>query len=146
MVWGSTVPYLVSVDSPEGKNVPNYHSFVTVTADELAVAVAGCGCDLSGSPENWIGGAVRTESGMVKSLEVGGVCVKGTQLRSALGLRSSVFSVDYTGGAFIFSVTGYGHGVGMSQYGANEFAKQGKTWQEIVAWYYTGVTVEEYPA
>ena len=145
MVWGSTVPYLLSVDTPEGKDVPNYHSFVTVTPNELAAAVAGYGCDLSGSPEDWIAGAVRTESGMVMSLEIGGVGVKGTHLRNALGLRSAVFSVDYSDGAFVFSVTGYGHGVGMSQYGANTLAQQGKDWRDIVAWYYTGVTVEEYP-
>lgn len=145
-VWGSTVPYLLGVDSPEGTDVPNYHSFVTVTADELAAALEGYGCDLSGDPEEWIGVTVRTESGMVVSMEIGGAGVKGTELRSALGLRSSVFSVDCSGGVFTFSVTGYGHGVGMSQYGANTLAEQGETWRDIVAWYYTGVTVETYPA
>ena len=145
-VWGSTVPYLLGVDSPEGTDVPNYHSFVTVTADELAAAVEGLGCDLSGEAETWVGAAVRTQSGMVVSMEIGGVGVKGSELRTRLGLRSSVFSVDCAGDVFTFSVTGYGHGVGMSQYGANALAQQGKTWRDIAAWYYTGVTVESYPA
>lgn len=144
-VWGSTVPYLLSVESPEGADVPNYHSFVTVTADELAAVLTEFGCDLSGAPETWLGGSVLTESGMVVSMEIGGVWVKGTALRAALGLRSAVFAVDCAGEAFTFSVTGYGHGVGMSQYGANELARQGKTWREITAWYYTGVTAEVYP-
>lgn len=144
-VWGSTVPYLRSVDTPEGVDVPNYHSFVTVSAEELAAAVEGFGCDLSGSPETWLGAAVRTESGTVTTQEIGGKAVKGTALRTALGLRSAVFSVEYRDGSFTFSVTGYGHGVGMSQYGANALAQEGKDWREIAAWYYTGVTVETYP-
>jgi stage II sporulation protein D len=75
---------------------------------------------------------------------VGGVTVSGAALRGALGLRSSSFEVSYGEENFTFRVTGYGHGVGMSQYGANALAKEGKTWQEIVNWYYTGVSVREY--
>ena len=76
---------------------------------------------------------------------MGGTAVSGTTLRTALDLRSTNFDVSYADGVFTFAVTGYGHGVGMSQYGANALAKEGKTWREIVAWYYTGVTVEQYP-
>ena len=82
---------------------------------------------------------------MVTSAQVGGATVSGPALRTALGLRSADFSVAYAAGTFTFSVTGYGHGVGMSQYGANAMAKEGKTWREIVSWYYTGVTIEPYP-
>jgi stage II sporulation protein D len=70
--------------------------------------------------------------------------VSGAALRNALGLRSASFEVSYGEENFTFRVTGYGHGVGMSQYGANALAKAGKNWRDILTWYYTGVTVEEY--
>ena len=144
-VWGSTVPYLVGVDTPEGEEVPNYHTAVTLAADEVAAALSGFGCDLSGDPSVWFQSFTYTGGGAVAAAQVGGVSVSGTALRAALGLRSASFTVEYAAGSFTFSVTGYGHGVGMSQYGANALAKEGKTWREIAAWYYTGVTVEQYP-
>jgi stage II sporulation protein D len=76
---------------------------------------------------------------------VGGVTVKGTQVRSALGLRSACFTWEVEDGKLVFFVTGYGHGVGMSQYGANAMAAEGADYQEILTHYYTGVTVETYP-
>ena len=72
---------------------------------------------------------------------MGGVSVKGTALRSLFGLRSANFTVTTGADGVTFSVTGYGHGVGMSQYGANAMAKEGATWQEILEHYYTGVTI-----
>ena len=82
-----------------------------------------------------------TSSGGVDTVEVGGVTVKGTALRTMFDLRSASFSVTADDTAVTFSVTGYGHGVGMSQYGANAMAKAGSTWQEILTHYYTGVTI-----
>ena len=70
--------------------------------------------------------------------------VTGKELRSLFGLRSAAFTVETAGDAITFRVIGYGHGVGMSQYGANELAKEGKNWQEILQWYYTGVTIGLY--
>ena len=70
--------------------------------------------------------------------------VKGTQLRSALGLRSACFTWEVQGDTMVFSVTGYGHGVGLSQYGANAMAAAGADYREILTHYYTGVTVEPY--
>lgn len=145
-VWGTTVPYLLGVETPEGDEVPNYHSAVILTADEVAAALSGYGCDLSGDASAWFQGFLYTENGAVATAQVGGVMLSGPTLRTALGLRSATFEVTYEAGSFTFFATGYGHGVGMSQYGANALAKQGKTWEEIVAWYYTGVTVEQYPA
>ena len=77
-------------------------------------------------------------------MSIGGVKVEGTEVRSLYGLRSASFTAEATGEEVIFRVTGYGHGVGMSQYGANELAKQGKTWQEILQWYYTDVNIGPY--
>ncbi len=143
-VWGSALPYLVSVDSPEGDEVPNYRSSLTLSAGEVKALAegAGLGCDLSGDPAGWFSGLTRTASGRVASLSLGGVSMTGGAARSLFSLRSTAFDVAYDGGSFTFSVTGYGHGVGLSQYGANAMAKEGASWRDIVEHYYTGVTVQ----
>jgi len=143
-VWGSAVPYLTGVDSPEGEEVPNYHSTVALTPAEFQEKFLAQypGADLSGEPESWFQNITNNSAGGVEKLEVGGVTVAGTELRTLLGLRSANFTVSAGAEEILFSVTGYGHGVGMSQYGANALAKQGKTWQEIIRWYYTGVELE----
>ena len=99
---------------------------------------------LSGGTEGWIRDTALTEDGRVASAVVGGVTVSGKELRSLYALRSTAFTVEADGSSVTFRVTGYGHGVGMSQYGANELARQGKPWREILQWYYTGVTIGLY--
>ena len=75
---------------------------------------------------------------------MGGVPVTGGQLRSILELRSACFTISFAEDTVTFSVTGYGHGVGMSQYGANVLAAGGMDYREILTWYYTGAAVEPY--
>lgn len=148
-VWGNDVPYLTGVDSPEGaEDVPNYHSTVTVTPAEFKdiFLAAYPAADLSGEPEGWFGTPERNSGGGVSRIAVGGVSVRGSELRTLLGLRSANFTVAAEAGQIVFSVTGYGHGVGMSQYGANALAREGKTCQEILQWYYTGVELGTMPA
>ena len=142
-VWGSSVDYLKSVDSPEGEEVPNYRTTVTLTAQELREAILARypGADLSGKQENWLSEVRREESGAVSSALVGGVTLTGNQLRGVLGLRSPAFTHSFDGEKFTFEVTGYGHGVGMSQYGANKMAAEGASFRAILEWYYTGVEV-----
>ena len=79
------------------------------------------------------------------TVTIGGVTVTGAQARQIFNLRSAAFSVSYADGTFTFDVTGFGHGVGMSQYGADAMAVAGSTYTEILQHYYTGVTVEECP-
>jgi len=143
-VWGKALPYLVSVDSPEGDEVPNYRSTVTLTADQVKKAVdeAGLGADLSGEPSGWFQNLTRTASGRVASVELGGVSLSGGAARSLFALRSACFDVSEQDGVFTFSVTGYGHGVGLSQYGANAMAKEGAGWRDILAHYYTGAQLQ----
>ena len=146
-VWTAELPYLVSVKSPEDSDsVPNYYSVNAFTAEEFRAAFqkAHPEAKLSGDTSGWIGDVVLTDAGRVSSAVVGGVTVTGKELRSLYGLRSTAFTVEADGKSVTFHVTGYGHGVGMSQYGANELAKEGKTWQEILQWYYTGVTIGLY--
>ena len=139
-VWGRALPYLVPVDSPEGDEVPNYRSTVTLSADDVRKLAKdkGLGCDLSGEPSTWFQNLTRSASGRVASVELGGVELSGGAARSLFSLRSASFDVAEADGGFTFSVTGYGHGVGMSQYGANAMAKAGSGWREILAHYYTG--------
>ena len=146
-VWGKSLPYLVSVDSPEGEEVPNYRSTVTLSADQVKALAEGAGlaCDLSGEPSGWLTDVVRSASGRVASLKLGGAELSGGAARSLFSLRSTAFDVSEADGTFTFSVTGYGHGVGLSQYGANALAKQGKGWREILAHYYTGAELQAAP-
>ena len=95
-------------------------------------------------PKQWLKNPVTDEAGNVKTVEIGGVTVKGTSLRSTLGLRSACFEWEVQDRAIVFFTTGYGHGVGMSQYGANCMAADGADWKTILTHYYTGVTVEVY--
>lgn len=143
-VWSGDLPYLVSVDSPEGEEtVPNYYSTVTFTAAEAKekLLAAHPELKLSGTPDRWFGAAAENSSGRVETVSVGGTDIEGTELRRIFGLRSACFTVAADSESVTFRVTGYGHGVGMSQYGANQLAREGKTWQEILEWYYTGATV-----
>ena len=142
-VWGSSVAYLKSVDSPEGDEVPNYRTQVILGAEEVKALTLDAypGADLSGAPSAWFGEASRNDSGGVISMSLGGVTLTGGQLRSLFSLRSATFTVTWDGTRFTFDVTGYGHGVGMSQYGANAMAKNGSTFQDILTWYYTGAEV-----
>ncbi len=142
-VWGNSVAYLKSVDSPEGNEVPNYRSQSVLGAEEVKSLTLSAypGADLSGDPSGWFGQASRTEGGTVISMPLGGVTLTGGQVRSLFSLRSACFTVTWDGAQFTFDVTGYGHGVGMSQYGANAMAKGGSSFEDILTWYYTGTQV-----
>ena len=146
-VWQSDLPYLQAVESPEaGDSIPNYYSRVEFTAEEFREKVLSAQpeADLSGDMSGWLRNAVTDSAGSVETVEVGGVTVKGSTLRSILGLRSACFEWEVEDGRLVFFVTGYGHGVGMSQYGANQMAEEGADYREILTHYYTGVTVEPY--
>ena len=104
--------------------------------------------DLSGSLSGWLREPETDAAGSVAPLSVGGITVKGSQLRSALGLRSACFEweVRDDGQGMVFFVTGHGHGVGLSQYGANQMAAEGADYREILTHYYSGTTVEPFSA
>lgn len=147
-VWSGDVPYLRSVDSPEGEEtVPNYYSAAEFTAAEAKTLLAQAHPELtfSGGPDKWFGAAERDDSGRVSTVEVCGAPLRGVEVRRIFSLRSACFTIDAAAERVTFRVTGYGHGVGMNQYGANELARQGKTWQEILMWYYADITVGPAP-
>lgn len=146
-VWAGDVPYLMSVTTPEGgQDVPNFYSVVTFSPAEFReiVCKAYPQAVFPEDPAAWITNMERTASDRVASVSIGGVTLAGTEVRSLLGLRSACFTEEYKDGNLVFHVSGYGHGVGMSQYGANVLAGEGKDYKEILQWYYTGVTIGGY--
>ena len=147
-VWSGDVPYLRSVDSPEGEEtVPNYYSAAEFTAAEAKTLLAQAHPELtfSGGPDKWFGAVERDDSGRVSTVEVCGAPLRGVEVRRIFSLRSACFTIDAAAERVTFRVTGYGHGVGMSQYGANELARQGRTWQEILLWYYADIAIGPAP-
>lgn len=137
-VFGGDKEYLVAVPSPGDLLAPEYQTTVELSADELKAAAQAKWPDLvlEGEPQAWIQNPQCTPSGTVKSITIGNKEVSGSDMRSVFSLRSANFDVVYTENKFVFTVRGYGHGVGMSQYGANYMAQQGSDYQEILAWYY----------
>lgn len=147
-VWSGDMPYLRSVDSPEGEEtVPNYYSAAEFTAAEAKALLAQAHPELtfSGGPDKWFGAVEKDESGRVGTVEVCGAPLRGVEVRRIFSLRSACFTIDAQADGVTFRVTGYGHGVGMSQYGANELARQGRTWQEILLWYYADIAIGPAP-
>ncbi len=139
-VWGGQLPYLKPVASPGDTLSPDYISTVSFTAQQLRDKLSE-ECSFSGEEASYFGKPQKTASGVVKEISVCGRALKGARVRSLLNLRSSAFEVAYRDSSFVFTVYGYGHGVGMSQYGANYMAKQGSTYEEILTYYYTGCAI-----
>lgn len=136
-VWSGSVSYLKSVDSPGEEVAPKYESTAEFTMEEFKrILKAELGIEYTGN----IGAVTRSEGGAVKTMEISGKSVKGTDIRKAFGLNSANFEIKFTDNAVEFSVLGYGHGVGMSQYGANHCAKQGMNYREILSKYYSGIS------
>lgn len=141
-VWSKDVPYLKSVTSAGDKLSPDYSSTLTLTADEFKKAFAGSGAEFGGDAKKWIGEIKKTDSGYISCAVIGEKEFTGAQAREKLGLRSACFEIKYTDDEFKITVHGYGHGVGMSQYGADYMARQGSDWQEIIKHYYTEVEIK----
>lgn len=140
-VWSSDVPYLVNVESTGDeikkdyitKNEFKYDEFIQKLEDYLNKSI-----DKSLPP---IGDISYTSGNNVASITLYGNNIKGTDIRGIFGLKSSAFSLEYENDSFIFTVTGNGHGVGMSQYGAESMARDGASYREILAHYYPGTII-----
>lgn len=133
-VWGGEVEYLSGVESHGEEKAPGFFSSVTVSEAEFKEKTTASG-EVPATYE--IGNVKRSDGGAVLEMEIGTQTYTGRQLRELFGLRSTCFTLKRVNGDFVFEVQGYGHGVGMSQYGANEMAKEGKTYAEILYHYYT---------
>jgi stage II sporulation protein D len=145
-VWGADIPYLQAIDSPGEDGAQGYEAQVSVPTDEARRILLDAYPDalLDGPPSDWFGEAARSESGGVLRMSVGGVSIPGVKLRELFNLRSTHLTVTPEADALVFDTLGYGHGVGLSQYGAKLLAESGMNFVEILKWYYTGVEVEAY--
>lgn len=139
-VWGGSRPYLVSVTSVGDKLSPNFISTKNVTLEEIKEAFKDL--KLTNNPADYFKNIKNTEAGTVKSVTLCKNEISGSEIRKKLDLRSNCFDVIYKDGIFKFTVYGYGHGVGMSQNGANYMAQQGADFKEILCHYYTGCKIE----
>ncbi len=146
-VWDEALPYLQGVDSPWDTAADGWEVTVTYTVQQMTDALqlnfSDRGLDLSGDAADWFGAPTLTAAGCVASQPVAGAELTGTELRGALGLRSAAFTVQYADRTFSVTTHGYGHGVGLSQWGARGMALEGKSCAEILAWYYPGTDLAQ---
>jgi len=140
--WGDDFAYLRSVESPGDKLSPDYSKTVTLQPEEVKKTLEKAeGVKLGKDPAAWFGKPQRSEAGAVTEIAVGGKTLSGRAVRELLELRSAHFTIEHKNGAFEIKCLGYGHGVGMSQYGADFMARQGSDYKEILEHYYAGCVV-----
>ncbi len=143
-VWGTPIPYLVSVDSAADTTASGYETSVSFTFEEARRRLTEMGITVGENPKEWFSPPLLGSAGSVESVEIGGKVIPATDLRKTFGLRSTAFAITVDDDNITFTVHGYGHQVGMSQNGANELAKDGKTYAQILQHYYSGVKIQNY--
>lgn len=143
-VWGSSIPYLTAVDSPEDTTYENYRSQVTMENEECISRLKESYPDFEANAEtlkDTVQVLEKDNSGYVTKIQVGNMEFSGEDLRYALDLNSASFDVRVKTRNITFDVTGEGHGVGMSQWGARMMAVSGKGYRDILSWYFPGTSV-----
>ena len=142
-IWGEKVPYLVSVKSSGDNLSPQYSSVVIFEkTDFIEIAKELTESKKTGSLKNIISIKEKTKAGTVIKATLNKKEFTGDEIRKAFSLKSPVFTVKCTEKTVTFNVVGYGHGIGMSQYGADFMARQGSTYEEILRHYYKGVEIK----
>lgn len=131
-LWGEEIPYLQSVTSDGDRLSPDFAEEKTFSFEEFAEKL---GITVNGDAAEWVE-SCETENGYVVRAVICGKEFSGAQLRDALELRSNSFEIDCSAEKITVSCKGHGHGVGMSQYGADYMARQGSSWDGILAHYY----------
>ncbi len=134
-LWGTETPYLISVSSIENA----HKSTVEISESKMNSTLSYYGKVGNNPGDIFI---KYNNSGRCETLNINGVDISASKLRSVFGLKSCDFEINYTNGIYTFTVLGYGHGIGLSQYGANEMAKSGSIWSDILLHYYSGVKIE----
>lgn len=137
-VWGNSFPYLVSVessfDNTNKKFIENTFFTYEEVSNKLNVIVTS---------DSIINILDKTNSGRVKNIEINGIKYSGVNFRTILGLRSADFYIEQNIDGLNITTKGYGHGVGMSQYGANGMANNGYNYKDILLHYYKGVSLNK---
>ena len=139
-VWGTEVPYLVATVSPGEEGAAHYKDSVLMPCDSFLSALS---IETNSDSESWFGAVTYTAGGGVSTMDICGTEFSGTELRSLLGLRSTAISLEADGESIRITTRGYGHRVGMSQYGADAMALRGSTYEEILAHYYRGTELQK---
>ncbi|WP_342433549.1 stage II sporulation protein D [Neobacillus sp. FSL H8-0543] len=135
--WSNELPYLRSVSSPWDKDSPKFSSQKVMSVKDFEAKLG-----VKVGSDSTIGKIVeRTTGKRVAKVDFNGKVLTGKEIREALELQSSDFAWERKGSKIVISTKGYGHGVGMSQYGANGMAVEGKDYKEIVKHYYQGVEI-----
>lgn len=145
-IWGGIdYPYLKSVETTGEEGYTQYSSQVTLTHQELIdkIKTKYEDCEIDFNQENCIQILEYTTSGRIKTIKFGNKEIAGIEARTLLGLKSTNFTFSIDAQNITFTVTGYGHGVGMSQTGADALAKAGSNYEAIVKHYYTNVEITE---
>ena len=140
-VWGGQLPYLCGVDSAWDKFADGYEVTIQYSAEQVRTALEELGLTPDDSPESWVGASTWDKAGYVRTLELCGQMVSGLEVRKALDLRSTCFAIAWRGGQFVITTRGYGHGVGLSQYGAKAMAEGGAGWEDILGYYFPGTEI-----
>lgn len=134
-VWGTDFPYLRATQSPGEEDATHFTDEAEFTATQFCALL---GVSLDGDPSQWFGDVEYTSGGGVASMEIGGKVYSGTELRSMLTLRSTAFTIRVDSERICITTHGFGHRVGMSQYGADAMARAGSSYAEILTHYYSG--------
>lgn len=143
-VWGFDYPYLQSVSCRWDSLSPRYHDTKHMA---LATAAETLGTDIDVRPVFGSSAGSRIEilekttSGRVQRVQIGQRTFSGQEVREKLNLRSTNFQMAIEDGQLVVTTIGYGHGVGLCQYGANGMAQEGRSYQDIIRYYYQGVTL-----
>ncbi|WP_429630174.1 stage II sporulation protein D [Anoxybacillus kestanbolensis] len=138
--WQNAFPYLTSVESPWDTQSPKFYEQMTISVREFEQRL-GVKLPKDGSSIGKV--LARTPGKRVSLVDINGKQLTGREVREKLQLKSTDFTWKRQGNNIVITTKGYGHGVGMSQYGANFLAKQGKTYKEIVTYYYQGVQIHD---
>ena len=144
-VWGKKLPYLTSVKSNGDTLSPSYSSTATFSKSQFISIMkdAGVAIDTKANLEDIIDKPKTSKAGTVLKIKINKKELTGEEIRNAFSLRSSAFKITATENEVTFKVSGYGHGVGMSQYGADFMARQGSTYDEILKHYYKGTEIQK---
>ena len=145
-VWGgSGYPYLQSVSTSGEDAYSQYASEAEFTKDEFEAKIKEIhsNFEINFEEEDCIKIEEYTEGNRVKTIKIGNLELSGVEVRTIFGLRSANFEVNIDGDKIKFEVVGYGHGVGMSQTGADSLAKEGNSYEDIIYHFYTGVEIKD---
>lgn len=143
-VWGGDLAYLVSVDSPWDKSSSDYMEKIFLSRKKIIRSLAEADTTENAweqLSESMVQIVEKDESGYVRQIQIGGQTYSGEDLRCRLGLPSACFDYTVKNDGIEFICYGRGHGVGLSIYGANAMAEEGKRWEEIISWYFPGTDV-----